>query len=187
MSKIRLLPILTILLLNIHAFCQSQVEKEVYKQVLEEFVLSKLLPNSGNTEIDTILVRKKPWHNIPWDKDSYSWVKSQYKKLEIQTFLDFVSKAKTEFEVSNLSFPNIKVTVVEKDFASKWNITAEDYPSNYTGILEFSNIGFNETKTQAILYYGYIFGPMVGGGVYFIYKKKKNRWKRKKTLPAWAS
>ena len=48
------------------------------------------------------------------------------------------------------------------------------------------NIGFNEAKTQAMVYYAYYDG-VVGGGIYIIYEKKKSKWKQVKVIPSWAA
>ena len=61
------------------------------------------------------------------------------------------------------------------------------YPNWNHSILEFSNIGFNEEKNQAFVYYGFDSGSGVGGGFYIIFEKKKGKWKNKAVIPAWAA
>jgi hypothetical protein len=62
----------------------------------------------------------------------------------------------------------------------------ELFPNFHKGFLEFSNIGYNKSKTQAMIYYGYHYGIM-GGGIYLIYEKKKKGWKNIKVITAWAA
>jgi hypothetical protein len=61
------------------------------------------------------------------------------------------------------------------------------YPTWIHSMIEFSNIGYNDNSDQALVYYGFDSGPGVGGGIYLIFERKRNKWKLKKVLPSWAA
>ena len=77
--------------------------------------------------------------------------------------------------------------IINSEQKKNWEELRESFPNWNGSVLEFSNIGFNEEKNQALVYYGFDKGPSVGGGVYIVLEKKKKKWKCKKVIPSWAA
>ncbi|MBK8503733.1 MAG: hypothetical protein IPL46_16885 [Saprospiraceae bacterium] len=59
--------------------------------------------------------------------------------------------------------------------------------TTHVGVLQFSEIGFNETRDSAILYYDWHCGGLCGGGYVTILYKEGGRWKILKNLNLWVA
>ena len=173
-----------IVILNSRVYSQS--EAEIYKHVISDFVLKHRQPNTDDSQPTTLIVLETPAYMIKIDDSDYSRFKEKYKKLDQQTFEDFIKKNQVNFQFENLKVADIETVMFNKESRPNWEELYSTYPNWDYRILEFSNIGFNEVKNQAMVYYGFDSGA-TGGGVYIIYKKKGIRWKIKKVISAWAA
>jgi len=186
MIKSRLIILLTFLLTwNIDA--NSQSDGEIIKQVLFDFVLTDRQLKSGDIPPTTIVVLDQPSHKINFDSTNYLRFERDYKKLEWDTFNDFIENNNSAFGLDTPDIKNLKIIMFKREDFKGWDSFIKSFPDYSIGLLEFSNVGFNGTKTQAIIYYGYRSAPLVGGGVYVIYERKKTKWKIRKKIGAWAS
>jgi hypothetical protein len=57
----------------------------------------------------------------------------------------------------------------------------------HVGIMKFSNIGFNESKNLALIYYDWLCGALCGDGNIAILEKKMNQWRMKEIINLWVS
>jgi hypothetical protein len=170
----------------------SQSVEQVYKQVIEEFVLS--YPNSKveQNKATTLIVRNQPVYLKTMSSNDYARLRGKYKKLKSVTFMDFVSNNQQGAELDTTAVENIKIKGVEiVVFKRIAELDIKGIHSRYPNwnlfFLEFSNIGLDSNGKQAMVYYGFDSGPGVGAGIYIIYKKKKRKWKRKKIIAAWSA
>jgi len=81
---------------------------------------------------------------------------------------DIMNKSKYEL-VNRSDFPNLKLDSI------------------HVGIFEISEIGFNQTKDIAVVYYEWFCGSLCGGGNLAILRKENGRWKIEETLNLWIS
>ena len=164
----------------------SQVETEVYRQFAKSYILKHLPPNINSDTIITIIVQKKP---SEWEELNYyspTRLKDKYKKIEIETLEDFAIKKKEPFESEYFNVPGLELRIFEEDSLPSWEEIYDTYPNAILHYYRFTKIGFNKEKTQAIFYYGYVFGGLGGGG-YLVYNKKRKKWKFKEYIPVWAA
>ena len=119
--------------------------------------------------------------------EDFARFKLKCKHLEEQTFIDFIEKNPALLNKEKFNFVGFNVVLLKNDMIPNRTESLEKYPDWVFSILEFSNIGFNDDMSQALLYYGFESGPMAGGGCYLIYEKKRRKWKQKGFIPAWAA
>ncbi len=174
-----------ILFFKIGNYGYSQESIEVYNRVIKDFVIRNFNPlNDDSTEI-TIIALDKPSHLF---KDiTFHRLKKVYRKLSEQAFNDFYKKNQLDSKLEEINILEFKLVVFNKDTIPGQEQLASAYPGWNRVIIELSNIGFNERKNQAMVYYGAIIGSGAAGGIYVIYKLKKGKWKQKKIIPAWFS
>ena len=173
--------ILLILIFHFPCYIWGQYEREIFAQVLQDFPLE----NSYNNL--THLILRRPEHKILLKETDYPRFKRKCRQLNSHTFEEFVKKAGNELTFDSLLVQRTPFIVLHTEYEEIKRDLASIYPDwNGIYVIELSPIGFNETKTQAMIYYGY-FGYYGGGGIYLIYKRKKKKWKRVCLIPAWAS
>ena len=66
-----------------------------------------------------------------------------------------------------------------------WGAFYEKYSP--AGYVQFSQVGFNETLDQALVYVSSVPGPMMGGGNYYLLEKKGGQWVIQEQVLAWIS
>jgi len=161
----------------------GQDEQKIYCQILTEFVFNT---SPFSNDSITLVLRDTPLYLSLLD--DYNNLKINYKKLEKQTFNNFIQRRNQKIE--KLDFINIWSDIIiidNKQILDKHEFLLK-HPNWNLWILEFSKIGFNEQRNQALVYYGFETEARTGGGVYIILKKKRNgKWKIKKKIPSWAS
>ena len=172
------------LCLNITAYCQD--ESVIYKKIIDEYPLKYKQPSTKKSFV-TLIVLEVPLYLRKIEITEFSRFKESYKKLDEKTFLDFIKKNQKSTNMDNFKFPDVDIVVVNQEQSKRKKELLTMYPNWNHSILEFSNIGFNEEKNQAFVYYGFDSGSGVGGGFYIIFEKKKGKWKNKAVIPAWAA
>jgi len=170
----------------LHSSGYSQPESIIYNTVICEYVLKE--HNKGsNSSSTTLLVLESPkYMKQPRSVDFDHFIK-EYKKLEKETFNNFLVKNVTNINLKNEDFSRENMVTISHNQSTHRKDLLVKYPNWNTWILEFSKVGFNQDMNQALLYYGFDGGPGIGGGIYIILKKKRNKWKIVETVPAWAS
>jgi hypothetical protein len=165
----------------------AQTDKDVFKQVFIDFVLKDRQSKTGDLPPTTVIILNKPSHDIKVKSKDFEKYRSNYKKLDRLTFEDFVIKCQDDLKFNIDTIDNLQTVIVDKSSFKSVGDLYKLYPNFHLGLIELTNVGFNPTRTQALVYYGYQGGPMTGGGVYIVYIKKRTRWKVAKAIGAWAS
>ena len=181
----RLSLIIAFLSLTSIAFSQDR-ELEIFEITLKnnaDFIRTEEYQDTIKT---TFVINRTPTHKIKFTEDYFLTLKKRYNKLEKSTFNDFSNKYKDTIHLDLLERSNLKITTLDNYTFNGWGKFYEDFTLT-TGIVELSNIGFNEQKTQAIIYFGHQSGPLVGGGQLIIYEFKKGKWKKVKEIALWVS
>jgi hypothetical protein len=178
----RILILISFLLIGIISFGQS--ENEIFTLVLNDYA-SKMHIKEGRSNT-IILVLTKPKYQSKLDVNEYPRFYEKYKKLEKNTFENFILKQESKLDFDTIKLKDAIALLVENDSSLNPKKLLLTYPGWDHYYYELSNIGFNDKRTQAMVYYGFS-GLSIGGGFYIIYEKKKNKWRELKTIPAWAS
>ncbi len=161
----------------------GQMEQDIYELTIHKYALSMIEYN----QIKFLLMPEKPFMMPNLTVDHFTYLKKEYPKLDQSTFSSFLENSSQSLHLDTLNSINIPVFKVQISEAKDWKQIALIYPSWSGLVFEFSNVGYNEALDQAMLYYAYYFVEgAAGGGVYLLYKKKREKWKFKKQFRSWA-
>lgn len=182
----RIKSIILILLLT-SFFAHGQYETEIYEKIILEYVLSLKPPNIDYSSGITLTVLRRPNYMHKLDIKDFDRFKEKYENLDLQTFTNFINNNQLDSQFEKLEMPGMELVIIENESIPSWAELNSLYPNWIFSILEFSNIGFNESKNQALVYYAFDSGSGVGGGFYMVYEKKRRKWKQQGFIPAWAA
>jgi len=98
---------------NTNAYSQS--DSEIIKQVLFDYVLTDGRLKSGDITPRTIVVLDQPNHKINFDSTNYLRIKRDYKKLDWDTFDDFVENNKIAFRLDTPNIKNLKIVILKQE------------------------------------------------------------------------
>ena len=188
-----------ILQVNISTYCQDEII--IYKKIINEYTLKNKQKNLKETSI-TLIIIEMPRYMRKLDDNEFSRHKRKhYKNLDEKIFVDFIKMNQEGLNIEyfvkmnqegieNSNYSDVNIVIINQEQSKNREELLTRYPNWAWNllILEFSNIGFNENKTQALVYYGFDGGGYgIGGGFYIIFEKKRGKWKRKGVMPAWAA
>ncbi|TAE46573.1 MAG: hypothetical protein EAZ89_19790 [Bacteroidetes bacterium] len=169
----------------------SPDERDIYGQVIRDFVDKGMHENGSNGRPATLLIRKRPANfdvnRLQQDTGAFSRLRSAYRQLDLATFHTLLEKNQANPNSEAIEIQGVQVVVIDSDIQLNQEASFSMYPDWNGQILEFSPIGFNDEHTQTLLYVGFEWAPIAGGGAYFIYEKKGRHWKKKKMIPVWAA
>ncbi|MCB9320956.1 MAG: hypothetical protein H6570_16855 [Lewinellaceae bacterium] len=106
------------------------------------------------------------------------WVIEEIKKYEIDS--NFLNKP-INWKISDIK-NNSKYELIEYKIFKDSKLDTV-----HVGIMKFSNIGFNNEKNLAIVYFDWLCGSLCGDGNLAILEKKANIWKIKEIVNLWIS
>jgi preprotein translocase subunit SecB len=119
-----------------------------------------------------------------------------FKELEIETFKNFKERNKSSASLNNKfkinipykllsreDFELIKKLHEEKAFYDNFY---EIYPKS-TGVFTLSQIGYNKSKTQALVYCSKVKNEYLGSGRFVLLEYKDKKWQVIEWNPAWVS
>lgn len=116
-------------------------------------------------------------------------------QLEKETAVDFLSKNRTSWTLKNEFKLNAEIILITTDERKNffkgyiddgWKLFHTKYP-RAGSIDTLSRVGFNQEKTQALIYYGYTCGGLCGQGQYIQFTRKEDRWTIQKEWMTWIS
>ncbi len=174
--------ILFTLIFNSNSFSQNY--SDIYCSVFKDIVL-KDYKNKKDIK-HTFIILKKPNYLKDIEEKDYERFRSFFKNLDRDMFLDFIKENRKELDIRYIEKLDYNTVFLDKEKGYDRKQLLAKYPDWNLSILEFSNIGFNEEKTLALVYYGFD-SEGVGGGAYLIYKRKRGKWKLQKIIPSWSS
>ncbi|HEX8566604.1 MAG TPA: hypothetical protein VF648_13240 [Pyrinomonadaceae bacterium] len=114
-----------------------------------------------------------------------------------ETVDDFSSRNQKSATLTNKFDLNVKINFVGEEInklfennavggKDGWKIFNKKYP-NANGIIEVSRVGFNKSKTQALISLGQSCGWLCGNGSFRLLTKKNNKWEIENTYTTWNS
>ena len=119
----------------------------------------------------------------------------EFPTIERETALNFFNSNRNPRILLQENFVSIPVPILPREEiwglsspnTSNYNETIKMIASGSFGHLEFSKIGFNRQKTQAIFTLEYSDGPLSGEGSMFIFSLKENGWCLETIVQLWVS
>jgi hypothetical protein len=165
----------------------SQREEEIYTWIFVNYLEKLRPPNIDYSSGSTVIVLNRPNNMAKLDTHDYTRFKEKYSKIEFQTFINFIQENQLNLNYEKINIYNTKVVILENKLVPSWKELISKYPDWIYSIIEFSNIGFNDAKSQALVYYGFYSGPGVGGGCFLVLENNGRKWKCKKVIQAWAA
>lgn len=176
-----------IITLTFSIVASSQQNTDVYRQVIKDLVIKNLLKSHNSPDSITLVILDEPSHVIDFDDSEYPRFKEEYSKLNLETFKDFIANYQRDSRFDTIQIPGIEIILYNKDSILRYEDLYLRYPNWNLSITELSNIGFNDNKNQALVYFGAYLRSRSGVGVYLVYECKNGKWKLKKKIPAWQS
>jgi hypothetical protein len=117
-------------------------------------------------------------------------------QLALQTIDDFYARARECHSLQRkLNIPGEYVLVGSKDLEALfpqggldrvWSRFYAKYPGS-SGIINFSNPGFNQDFTQALISTGRVCGGLCGAGSLVLLKKEQGAWRVETKIGTWVS
>ena len=134
-------------------------------RLISKSYLTKAFPNLSDEIIDDFNSKNDKAYELQ-------------KKITISGKYEFVS----ETEMSKIFYESKDAD----DFQAEINNFRKKFPNSF-GFIQFSRIGFNKQKTQAIIYETNWCGSVCGEGKYVFYIKQNEKWVKNNELPLWVS
>lgn len=108
---------------------------------------------------------------------------------------DFILKNTKKYSLENRFSPSLRIVFISKQerseifsatkaFGEGWSEFSKKYPHS-KGFIQFSRVGFNTDRDQAIVYCGESTGSLSGAGHIVLLVKEKNKWILTTELRLW--
>jgi len=181
--------LLFLFLFSLSSNAQKSESLEIYSNLINEFKQAKRIvitdyTSIGFTDLDRL--------NFEQLRKEFSEFKNQ--DLQEETFKDFKNQNINSEKILKSEIPNDKIVLISREEVDKifknnrkgWDNFYRKFPKSQ-GILTLSKIGFNENKTQAIVYYGNQSHYLAGIGYLAYYIKINDSWKLVGLSELWIS
>jgi hypothetical protein len=143
---------------------------EIYSRILSTFKAKTLVVEELTAPLDL--------------RFEYKNISTRMPLLEEETHQDFNYKFSIIDTLQNTFNTKKKIILISQGELHEiftdsdvygWNNFYRHYPRTQ-GLTSFSRIGYNKTKTQALVYYWTQTFELAGAGYYVLYVRKHNRW-----------
>jgi len=160
---------------------QSQPDYEIYSKIISDF--------KSNT-----LVIKKETRGFEFNPEFKNF-KKHFETLDRETFDDFALKLLTEDTLTNNFITGKKIVFINSEEIQELfsSVTSDGWETFYKeygktlGITTFSRIGYNKSKTQALVYHGTQSQWRIGAGYYDLFEFIRGKWVQTSSYKAWVS
>ena len=164
-------------------------EYQLYSLILKEnFKSSKELVIKQKTVASTSSFPVKGYQET---------IQKAHADLDVSIFTDFIEKNDSSYNLGDkITVPSKTITLISNEdvqqfFTSKdvnkgWTDFYKKYPDS-GGMIDFTRVGFNEDKSQAIVAVGHYYASLGADGSLIYLTKKNNTWRIVQTISTWAS
>jgi hypothetical protein len=167
--------------LSFSQLAQSQPDYEIYSKILSDFKAK-------------ILVIKQETRGFEFNPD-FKNLKKHFETLDKETFDDFAMKLFTEDTLSNNFITGKKIVFINSEKIRELfsSVTSDGWENFYKefgkaqGVTTFSRVGYNKSKTQALVYNGTQSKWLVGAGYYDLFEFRHGKWIQISSYRAWVS
>ena len=170
-------------------------ENSVYKAVIKQMFAGDKVTFDTQEKVTRLVIRDSTLKYEGFGKrENWTDVQNRLKPLQDETFSDYEARNKDGDEISkSLDLP-IKYTFINKGeidaiFKSNsdgWKRFYEKYPDS-GGFIGFSHVGFNKSKTQALVYFDHSCGNLCASGHYILLNKTADGWSVVENTMLWIS
>lgn len=162
----------------------KEKEYEIYLKILDDN--EKVFVILNQTMNDPILEHSNSSKYIT------ERIKEEFNELKSDTLENFILKNKQSIPIEKKFIPQNKFKLVEKEVLEPiWKNSSKftDFKEKYStkGYYTFSQVGFSDYGTQAILFRSIYCGSLCASGDYFLLSKKNENWQITRTFNAWVS
>lgn len=164
---------------------QKNDSNEIYSSIINDYKNFKTIVVSETTSIG-----HSGTSNYKLDV-----LRKEFKDLKEETLENFKKNNTSSKKLGTKNFQTRKKLILLNDSEKKmifsndedgWETFYNKYPKSQ-GFLTLSNIGFDNSKTQAIVYYGNQSHELSGIGHLAYFKKSNNKWKLIALYELWIS
>ncbi len=156
---------------------------------VNEYQIYSLILTEVYTTSNDLVVMQKTSRSIPVPTDNiyYESLKTEIKNLDTTIFADLVENNDSTFNLDNkfditsksitlISSAELQYLLNSQDINKGWEQFYKKYP-NSNGIIDFSRVGFNNDKNQAILETGHYYASLGADGLLIYLTKNENAWR----------
>ena len=173
-KSIYLLSIILLFTFCSNGYSDNSKISAVYQTVVNRIII--------NDKMIIALSEDSEEYKPPFEGISVSLLQKYIPDISKNLANDFIINNKKVISIKNyFNGTNQVHSLPPEDYSSiqsishKFKVLHESLP-NFYGMYSFSNIGFNQDNTQAILYVYYDCGSLCGSGSFYILKKENNIW-----------
>jgi len=185
--------------LQVHA--QESEEYKVYDAVVREMFRDGITRFDMNAKVTKIVIRDHTFSEYARSLEREDWdhVKNGIRELTGETIAGYEAARKGESELkAKLDIPFEYVLINDNELRKifptgqpgstldQWNAFYESYPGS-AGYNSFSKVGFDNSKTTALVYFVNWCGPLCGTGTYVLVEKGENGWAVTEAAMMWIS
>ena len=165
---------------------------EIYRVLIHEQLTSKrpvkfVVLWAETTTYNMVVDDSQPEWKHP--EAFHNMVKAAMPEAESQTLENYLLRntSPEQLKVWNLDIDYALITESEfPDDGKFWLRFSERFP-NYSRLISFSNVGFNNQHDQALVYVTQACGGLCGGGGYVLLKKINGKWEIQNEQTLWIS
>jgi len=162
----------------------------VYSAVLES--------KYENAERKVLVIVNATYSNsfpVPVAKVDQQNLLKRLSPLTEETLNDYSTQNVTSYELSDRFDVKTQVVLVDDERIKKifgqnlresWESFYNQFPDS-GGYTRFSNVGFNTTKDQALIFVTHSCGSLCASGIYYLLVKENGEWKVEKEALIWVS
>jgi hypothetical protein len=167
---------------------QEYVREGVKRIVLREYTLmsDQPRPRTGNAQYGKEFYEAETNETrLDYDQKNKSPMVLDQKRFFLKVYVAIISEAEYDRIFSVGSGKKARNEKLVKG-TTGWEEFYQLYPKSQ-GIMSVSRIGFNPSKTQALVYVGNVCGGLCGIGDFFLLRKESGKWRIQTQLNAWIS
>lgn len=104
-----------ILLTFLTSISANSQTTEIYELIIKELIFSHRQPNIDYSNGTTITILTKPNYYTQPEKISFEYLTKNYRKLEVETFDQFIEHSNEVVDLSDIQIPNLEIVRFEPD------------------------------------------------------------------------
>jgi hypothetical protein len=172
---------------------QISKDSELLKKVISDCFSNKYLNEKSDSLKSIVLIDKTLWHASGVKGEPYKdFINKDFNLLDSSTYSDFLNKNEYSQSIDSVKLLKQNIIYISDSVwinifkNGGWKKFYKCFP-NSLGFVEFSSIGFNSNKTQALIYYRQMSDFSYGNGFYLLYNLENGNWYKKQSKLGWTS
>jgi hypothetical protein len=164
---------------------------------VNEYQIYSIIINEKFKQSTDLVIEQKTSSSLSIGNSYFESLRIENQNLDTTIFNDFIAKNDTTYNLDNkfnistksismISDEEIKYFFNPQDLNKDWNEFYEKYPKS-NGMIQFSRIGLNSDKSQAIVEMGHYYASLGADGFLLYLVKENNSWRIIKIINTWIS